>query len=407
MKKVITIQGQNFINQSGEKIILNGLNIVCKSPSMGFIFEMGQTDWERLARWKVNVVRFGINWSGLEPLPGQIDSGYLDRIEEQVDAFQAHGIPVFLDMHQDLFSIRYSNGAPFWATMSHGQHVRKGEWYHAYHLSEAVQTATDAFWANTPAADGVGLTDHFAAVWKAVAKRFANHPNVIGYDMYNEPIQGSPCRELGRTLIQGLAEWYGEKIGRTVTWEEAYGFYFDQQRYHAALPDMTSDDLLKIQAKAFPFTEAFDTLTLQPFYEKVATAIREVDQDSLLFVCNSNQTNNGTASALKPLVVNGKRDPNQVFAPHAYDLICDAPVQNAYSQARVDAMFIQHKKLANKYAWPMLAGEWGAFPRESYTSCKKYRDTRTLFERLDVSQTYWDYQPGTPVFFFDEVFGYE
>ena len=402
--KNITVKGRDFVDRNGNKVILNGVNVVCKDPSIGYIYKMTDFDWDRLKRWQVNVVRLGIHWSGMEPLPGVYDEAYLDAVEKQVNEFAAHNIPVYLDAHQDLYSIKFSNGAPLWATFDEGEHIRKGEWYNSYHMSKAVQTAEDAFWENRPAADGIGLTDHFAAMWRHVAERFADNPNVIGYDMLNEPIQGSPCREVGRVLVQALADWQSEVQGREVTWGEAFELYWDQPSYHKCLENLSAKKCLELENRAFYLTEEFDTKTLQPFYEKVATAIREVDQESIFFVCNSNQTNNGTASALKPLTVNGKRDPYQVFACHAYDLICDAPNQNAYRQERIDAMLAQHFALADKYDWPVLVGEWGALPRESFTSLKKYRDTRKTMEKYGASQTYWTYDPSTAPNFLDEIF---
>ena len=402
--KYITVKGRDFIDREGNKVILNGINIVCKRPNMGFVFDMTDLDWDRMKRWQIGLVRYGIEWAGAEPLPGIYDERYLDEVEKRVNEFEAHGIPVFLDAHQDLYSIRFSNGAPVWATFAEGPHITKGEWYNSYHMSPAVQTAEDAFWANKPAADGVGLMDHFANMWKHVAERFKDHPNVIGYDMLNEPIQGSPCREVGRTLIQALADWQSEVQGRDMTWGEAYELYWDQPHYHDCLEHLSAEKCLELENRAFYLTEEFDTKTLQPFYEKVGAKIREVDKESILFFCNSNQTNNGTASALKPLIINGERDPYQVFACHAYDLICDAPNQNAYKQERIDAMLDQHFAVAEKYGLPMLLGEWGALPRESFTSLKKYRDTRKKIASLGASQTYWNYDPSPQPYFLDEYF---
>lgn len=406
MKKAITLKGRSFVNRTGEPVILNGINIVCKSPQYGFLFPMHDLDWDRMKRWKIDLVRLGINWSGLEPVAGVIDEHYLDRIEGAVREYEAHGIPVFLDMHQDLYGIKYSNGAPYWACLDGGKpHIRKGEWYNSYHMSEAVQAAEDAFWANTPAYDGVGLIDHFAAVWHRIAERFAEDPNVIGYDIINEPIQGSPCREVGRTLLNALADWQTEVRGRKVTYEEAYELYWNQPEYHACLVDLDPEKCLELENRALPLCRQFDTEILQPFYEKVAARIREADTESIIFLGNSNQTNNGTASSLKPIMVNGKRDPLQVFACHAYDLITDAPNQAAYRQDRINAMLLQHFALADQYDWPVLVGEWGAFPRESYTSLKKYRETRAFLAEHGVSQTYWCYESNSvSPYFLDEYF---
>ena len=121
MKKAITLKGRSFVDRDGKPVVLNGINVVCKKPQLGFIFPMGELDWDRMKRWKIDLVRLGINWSGLEPVAGVIDEYYLDRIEKAVREYEAHGIPVFLDMHQDLYGIKYSNGAPYWACLDGGK----------------------------------------------------------------------------------------------------------------------------------------------------------------------------------------------------------------------------------------------------------------------------------------------
>lgn len=404
-KKYITIDGMDFIDRNGNKVVLNGINVVCKDPKLGYVFELSETDWANLKKYQINIVRLGIHWNILEPFPGMINQNYLDRVEAQVNDFEAHDIPVFLDMHQDLYSEKYDNGAPLWATYGKGPHTMKNQWYHAYYISEDVRTASDAFWDNADGPDGIGLQDHFAAAWKAVAARFADHPNVIGYDLLNEPTPGELSRKLGIAMMQALADWQSEVQGRKVTWEEAYGMYWDMERYHKCLETLDAEKNMELWKYAYPYTSKFDIEYLQPFYEKVSAAIREADQRTLLFLCNTNQTNMGTRSALKAVQVNGKRDPNQVFACHAYDMICDAPNQNAYRQDRINATLEQHLEVAKENNWPVLVGEWGALPHESFTSLKKYRETRKKMAELGISQTYWAYGPssGRPNFL-DEIY---
>ena len=89
---------------------------------------------------------------------------------------EKYGLYVFLDMHQDLYSCKYSDGAPEWATLTDERpHITEGNmvWSDAYITSPAIQRAFDNFWANTPASDGVGIQEHYARAWRHVAKRYA------------------------------------------------------------------------------------------------------------------------------------------------------------------------------------------------------------------------------------------
>src|SRR5204862_536860 len=121
----------------------------------------------------------------------------------------------FLDMHQDLFSVLFSDGAPAWATLTdgNGKGQQGGIWSDAYFTNPAVQAAFDNFWANKPAPDGVGLQDHFAHAWRHLAERYAGEPTVIGYDLFNEPNMGSRSPEAQLTMGVVFARLLHDKHG--------------------------------------------------------------------------------------------------------------------------------------------------------------------------------------------------
>lgn len=67
-----------------------------------------------------------------------------------------------------------------------------------HYLDPGVISAFDNFWGTT--GDHDDLRAHYVSAWKAVAKRFANEPAVIAYDLMNEPYGGSlqgPAFEAG------------------------------------------------------------------------------------------------------------------------------------------------------------------------------------------------------------------
>ena len=155
---------------------------------------------DRLRDWGMNVIRLGIIWDGLEPEPGVYDDAYLAAMDQRVAWAANHGLYVFLDMHQDLYSVLYSDGAPEWATLTDDQpHIDRGDvWSDAYLTSPAIQRAFENFWANAPASDGLGIQDHYAAAWRHVAERYADCL-LYTSDAADDPL----CVDLGgRRLIQ-------------------------------------------------------------------------------------------------------------------------------------------------------------------------------------------------------------
>ncbi|MGV2806536.1 cellulase family glycosylhydrolase, partial [Clostridium perfringens] len=134
------------------------------------------------------------------------DDAYLSRIKQQVVWAEQNDLYVFLDMHQDLYSLLYGDGAPAWAPLSDDlPHVTGHIWSDAYLESPAVNRALDHFWRNTSASDGIGLQDHYAAMWKHAAQFMADCPNIIGYDMMNEPYPGTSGQEVLGTIIAAYA----------------------------------------------------------------------------------------------------------------------------------------------------------------------------------------------------------
>ncbi|MGH2858785.1 MAG: cellulase family glycosylhydrolase, partial [Solirubrobacteraceae bacterium] len=181
-------------------------------------------DAATLAGLGFNVVRLGIIWEGLEPGPpgsapndprycaphrrgtpfpalGRADPydpatvrAYLRRTDVIVRLLQAAGIRVIVDMHSDAFGSAFSDhagptpwngeGAPPWATCyGRRRFIAPTGWGSAYN-NRTVQIAIHHFWANDVRAD---LQAQYARVWRAVARHFRGDPEVLGYEIANEP----------------------------------------------------------------------------------------------------------------------------------------------------------------------------------------------------------------------------
>jgi len=146
----------------------------------------------------------------VEPQPGVYDQDYLQRVRDVIALAQENGLYVMLDMHQDLFSRKWEDGAPFWATLDerlpHPENCTM--WYDAYLQSEAVIRAADNFWRNAPAADGVRLLDHYEAMWEMLAGYFDPCENVIGFEPMNEPFMGGLARAAFGEAVMGICVYH-------------------------------------------------------------------------------------------------------------------------------------------------------------------------------------------------------
>ncbi len=181
-------------------------------------------DAATLARLGFNVVRLGIIWEGLEPGPSGVGpnnprycgaqpagepfprlggadpfnahvlDAYLARTGRIVALLAHAGIRVILDMHQDSFGSAFSNpaapvpwnaeGAPPWATCTGAKTFTPTLTWPLAISDPAVQNAIHSLFANDVRGDLLG---QLARVWHAVAAHFRGDPDVLGYEVYNEP----------------------------------------------------------------------------------------------------------------------------------------------------------------------------------------------------------------------------
>src|SRR5699024_5978788 len=228
MKKLKT-EGMRFIGEDGAQVILSGINLVCKSKEKGYVEPVDESVFKWFRDQGYNVIRMGLIWDGVEPEPGVYDDGYLSKIKQQVNWAERYGIYIFLDMHQDLYSSLYGDGAPEWATLTDDlPHVAGDLWSDAYLESPAVNRALDHFWRNSPATDGIGLQDHYAAMWKHVACYFDECSNIIGYDIMNEPYPGTDGQNVFGAIIGAYAQTVLGMENPNV--DELSALWFDEQK---------------------------------------------------------------------------------------------------------------------------------------------------------------------------------
>lgn len=184
-----------------------------------FPLEEADEHFSRLRAWGLTFVRFLVTWEAIEHAgPGIYDETYLDYVVAVLEKAHQHGIQVFIDPHQDVWS-RFSggDGAPGWTLEVAGFEMRNfaetgAALVHATHGDPfprmiwptnghklAAATMFTLFFAGRDFAphctvEGENIQDylqnHYLAAIQRLAQRLHRLPNVVGYDVMNEPLSG-------------------------------------------------------------------------------------------------------------------------------------------------------------------------------------------------------------------------
>lgn len=214
--------GRWIVDSQGRVRIFHGVGVMDYSPpnlpaAMGF----GAKDARFLAARGFNLVRLGMNWSGIEPQPGVFSSAYLQSILGTVRLLAAHHIYTLLDWHQDDWGLAANgiDGAPAWATLTDGLPNPALGYGFGMFGDPAQQRAFDNFWANASGPGGVGIADRFAAMLAFYGSRFRRQPYLLGYDTFNEPNAGTQwptcAGPAGCPVFDAtLSGWYRRSVPR-------------------------------------------------------------------------------------------------------------------------------------------------------------------------------------------------
>lgn len=397
MEKIRT-EGRVLLDEYGRERIFNGINVCDKGrydPETGKRnFEYDWTDGriEKFVKNGMNIIRLGITWEAVEPEKGKYNEEYLDAIEKILDKCAEAGIYAYIDMHQDLYS-GWGNGpgdgAPAWACYTDGYKYTNPKlvWAESYFISKAVHRAFDNFWN-----DGFGVQTAYRNMWVHVAKKFDGHPALFGYDVMNEPFLGTDGGKTFFSLISSVAETTlkDKDISKVRLIQEA----LTKGRFIHVLDQFSGDVMKKIVCKAAPLVNKFDTHKYMPFLNATAKEIRKVSKDPILFIENSYYSNMGIKCEVRPITVDGERVENQIFAPHAYDLMVDTPAYKHANSDRVKMIFDQRKReQESNLDMPLIVGEWGGYS-EGTEWLHHIEFLLKLFDSNKWSNTYWAYFDG-------------
>lgn len=206
-------------------LILHGLNVANDAKSDPL--RVGRTTREFVAHmadtWGFNVARHLIFWDAIEPEPGVYDEAYLDRLGERLDWYGEAGVFVILDMHQDVYAQFFCcDGAPEWAVRTDGIPFEQQDVWWANYFEPAVERAFDNFWDYE--GTHADLQEAYIGAWLTVIERFHDHPAVLGYDLMNEPHEGSMASsEFERTVLPAFYDRFVARV-RAVD-QDGYVFY--------------------------------------------------------------------------------------------------------------------------------------------------------------------------------------
>jgi len=247
--ELVANQGAWFRDDQGRRVLLRGINFQAgsKLPAVpadqrgthmanaeftnyqttpvsfvGRPFAVEEIDFHlgRLRVMGLTVLRFLITWEAVEHEgPGIYDEEYLEYLKTVVQKCSSHGISVFIDFHQDVWS-RWTggDGAPAWTLEKVGfnldtlddsaaaltqQNCTSDEYPKMVWNSNNARLAAGTMWtlffagndfAPKTFIDGLPvqefLQSHLLAAMSKVAETLRNERNVLGFDILNEPSVG-------------------------------------------------------------------------------------------------------------------------------------------------------------------------------------------------------------------------
>jgi endoglycosylceramidase len=192
--------GTNLRDDQGRIAVLRGVNARVNGV-FDVTFDDGRTELEpiptlddadcaRMHELGIDFLRLPINWSAIEPTQGTYDDSYLDRVDAAVQCAARANVYVLIDLHEDAYSKEIGeDGAPLWAIQPPPTMLLQGPLTDLGDRRTSAQV-TAAF--NTFFADGdpSGLQAAFDDMLDHVARRWADDPAVIGFELFNEPPVG-------------------------------------------------------------------------------------------------------------------------------------------------------------------------------------------------------------------------
>lgn len=386
-------EGPYLVDGQGRVVLLRGFNTGNVGKDGTRVFQPDMLELKaRNAAWGFTCLRIVFTWEGLEPEPGTYSPGYLNQIGELVGACREAGVWAVLDMHQDLFSRRYGgDGAPAWACQDRGLPMVPTSYWGLGYLAQPVMACFDAFWADAPAPDGVGIQTHYIRAWQHVARRFRDDPTVAGYDLINEPWPGSETAGVVAAVLASVGRTLGPEM--LAKWMMALASP-DPNRQYAELAAPLRDlrQLERLLTDLKPTVQAFETARQQPFYDRLVTALREADPAHLCFFEPYVLAGCAVETALKaPRRPDGQPHAQVVFAPHYYETATEIGLPYDGAPDRIRWMLERGVEAGRRMGVPVWFGEWCSPSPAAFANDRFFRDQMDAFDAVLCGWAAWSW----------------
>ena len=166
--------GTGFVDAAGAPVYLRGFDAI-GYPA-------------RAAALGANFVRMPVYWSDIEPAPPiaghhSWNDAALATIDDRVQALAARGINVLLDFHQSGWS------SYFTALTVNAQGIPS--WFYANGFFPFPATQKGLGQARADFFTNPAAIPYYQAFVELLVRRYRSYPNVVGYELFNEPPSGA------------------------------------------------------------------------------------------------------------------------------------------------------------------------------------------------------------------------
>jgi endoglycosylceramidase len=389
----LRVVGRRLVDPTGREVTLRGANVGVKRAP----FLPPHTPAEMQAAVDatgLNFVRLVVAWRAIEPQPLVYDQAYLDALTDHIRDWNAVGVYVLVDMHQDLWGGPLAgHGAPDWATLAASEPAlnlpASAPWQLRY-LDRRAYLSFEALWADDVVpATGLGLQEHYARAWSELAARLTHEDLVVGYDLMNEPFYGREVRGALVRLAAGSSFWLAG-TGAVGLFRALLtgGSIQDEVVQRLMLGAQEPRRYARLMGLLGPATRAFER-RLAAFYGRIGRAVRAVDPGRPLFV--------------EPMALVGVGVPSQmpaiglgqvVYAPHLYDAFVDSGQPYDGDPRRVARTLEAHVATSRRLNVPLVLGEWGHLTHATGDVTAFARDMSAMIDEVQAGSAYWDHVPG-------------
>jgi endoglycosylceramidase len=180
----VATSGGRFVDQSGNPVVLRGMDVPVGHSNLAPV----------AAQLGANFVRIYVGWNAIEPQPPRNgryrwDTSVLHQLDSEVEAYRSQHINVLIDFHQFHWSPYFAQ-----ATCKAGKKVCRASgvpaWFYSGGRFPATRSgesqAEAAFWTSEKSRS----LNYYSAFAAMIAARYAHEPNVVGYEIFNEPHPG-------------------------------------------------------------------------------------------------------------------------------------------------------------------------------------------------------------------------